>query len=258
MGTPNRSLHAGLRTVGPPFAAVACVLVLWQWLASASFAPPTAVAHALWRTRSLIVSNLWTTLGETALGVGFGVVVGIGLAAVIATIPPVRRALAPLLIVSQTVPLQILGPLLVLVFGFGWTPRVVIVALIVFFPMLVATVTGIESAEGEYLDLVRSFGASRADVVRLVLVPTALPSALAGLRISLTYAIAGAVIAEGVGAESGLGLYIARSQHSYRSDQVLAGVVVVALLSLLLYATVSGLERLLCPWRTKKNAGTFA
>jgi ABC-type nitrate/sulfonate/bicarbonate transport system permease component len=144
----------------------------------------------------------------------------------------------------------VLAPLLVLWFGFGMTAKVVVVALIVFFPVAVSTSAGLASVEPEALQLVTTMGASLSQRLRLVLVPAALPAFFAGLRISAAYAVAGAVVGEWVGASAGLGIYISRSQASFRVDQVFVAVAVIAILSMVLFALVHLMARLASPWVT--------
>ena len=245
------------REAGPPALFVGALLALWELWAgrSTSRNPVVPAPSRIWRafldTAHLLPAHLRTTLTETALGVLAGVGAGVAVAVVVATWPVVRRVLQPVLVVSQTVPVQVLAPLLVLWAGFGMAPKVIVVALVVFFPVAVATAAGIADVDGELVDLVRSFGAGRRYVLRAVLLPSALPGLFAGLRISLTYAVAAAVIGEGIGATSGLGLYLARSQRAFRYDQVFVGVAVVALLSMALFSLVSLLARLVCPWRPR-------
>ena len=204
---------------------------------------------AFWRTRALLPAHIATTLVETVFGTIAGVVGGVLVAVSTVALPLFGRAVQPFLIASQTVPVQILSPILVLWFGFGLAPKIVVVALVVFFPVAVSTNAGLRAADSETLDLVRSLGASKAQQFRFLLAPAALPAALAGLRISLTYAVAAAAISESIGATSGLGLYIARSQRGFRYDQVFVGVLVVTTLSIALFSFVYLLDRVLCPWR---------
>jgi ABC-type nitrate/sulfonate/bicarbonate transport system permease component len=213
------------------------------------------VAVAFWDTRDLLWMHARTTVAETALGVVLGALLGVALAVAIASSAPVRRVLEPLLVASQTVPLIVLAPLLVYWFGFGMTPKVIVVVLIVFFPVAVSTTSGLVGAEREQVDLVRSFGAGRLQVLRLVLVPTALPSFFAGLRISAAYSVAGATLGELIGGRSGLGIYIARSQRAFRYDQILAGVVIVAALSATLFGLLHLLARLTTPWQYARDEG---
>jgi ABC-type nitrate/sulfonate/bicarbonate transport system permease component len=235
----------------PPFLTAAVLIALWQVMGrgTAIFPPPTKIVAALWRTRALLPAHIATTLTESLLGTFTGVVGGVAVALLTVAFPLVGRAVHPILITSQTVPVQILSPLLVLWFGFGLTPKIVVVALVVFFPVAVSTNAGLRTADTETLDLVRSLGASKRQQFQFLLAPAALPAALAGLRISLTYAVAAAAISEGIGATSGLGLYIARSQRGFRYDQMFAGVLVVTTLSIGLFSIVYVLDRVLCPWR---------
>lgn len=235
----------------PPLATVAVLVVLWQFLGngSAIFPPPSRIIAALWRTRALLPGHIATTLTETVLGTIAGVAAGVVVAVSTVALPLFGRAVQPILIASQTVPVQILSPVLVLWFGFGLTPKIVVVALVVFFPVAVSTSAGLQTADNESLDLVRSLGASKRQQFQFLLVPAALPGALGGLRISLTYAVAAAAISEGIGSSSGLGLYIARSQRGFRYDQVFVGVLVITALSILLFSFVYLLDRWLCPWR---------
>ena len=249
-------MTARLRDVAPPVTLVAALLGLWEvWArraggASTVLPPPSDVVAAAVRTRDTLANHVLTTLGETALGIVVGVAAGVLIAVVVSLAAPVRAALGPVLVASQTVPVQVLAPLLVLWFGFGLLPKVVVVALVVFFPVTVATAAGIRSADADLADLVRSYGAGRLRTLRLVLLPAALPGLFAGLRISLTYAVAGAVIAESIGARSGLGLYIDRSRRAFRYDQVFAGIAVVVLLSMALYLLTGLFARLFTPWTT--------
>ena len=160
--------------------------------------------------------------------------------------------LQPLLVVSQTIPVQVLAPLLVLWFGFGLAPKVVVVALVVFFPVAVATAAGLQGVDVELIELVRSYGATALGVLLRMVIDARrrCPGLFAGLRISLTYAVAGAVIGESVGATAGLGLFIIRSQRAFRYDQVFVGVVVVALVvHRPCSSLVSVLSRVICPWQ---------
>ncbi len=239
------------RQILPPLVTVVGLLVLWQFLGrgSAIFPPPSQIMAAFWRTRALLPAHVATTLTETVFGTIAGVVGGVVVAVSTVALPLFGRAVQPFLIASQTVPVQILSPILVLWFGFGLAPKIVVVALVVFFPVAVSTNAGLRAADSETLDLVRSLGASKAQQFRFLLAPAALPAALSGLRISLTYAVAAAAISESIGATSGLGLYIARSQRGFRYDQVFVGVLVVTTLSIALFSFVYLLDRVLCPWR---------
>lgn len=243
-----------VRVAGPPMGFLVALGVAWELWAVRSTArnpvlpPPSRIFDALVRNRSLLIGHVRTTLAETALGVGVGVTAGLLIAVLISAWALPRRTLGPLLVISQTVPVQVLAPLLVLWFGFGLTPKIIVVALIVFFPVAVSTATGLQHADRDLADLVRSYGAGRMRLLRMVLAPAAIPGLFSGLRISLTYAVAGAVISESIGASSGLGLYIERSRRAFRYDQVFAGITVVVVLSIALFSLTYVLSRLATPW----------
>lgn len=209
---------------------------------------PSRVWRAFLNQRGVLPKDIRTTMTEALLGLAYGAIVGVVLATLIASLPLVRRVLYPLLVVSQTIPMVVMAPLLIAWFGFGMTPKIVIVALIAFFPIVVSTAEALSGADPEMVGLVRSMGASRLQVMRYVLLPSALPAFFAGLKIAAAYAVVGAVIGEWVGASSGLGLFITRSQRSFRVDQIFVAVVVVALASVALFGVVHLLARLTSPW----------
>ncbi|MGB9378580.1 MAG: ABC transporter permease subunit, partial [Mycobacteriales bacterium] len=187
-GRSGRSPRASM-LVAPAGLAIA-LLVTWQlWVSVGGVAPyllpaPSRIAAAFLDSRSLLWGHLLTTTEEAVLGIAVGAVLGALLAVAIASVGLLRRSLYPLLVVSQVIPIVVLAPLLVLWFGFGLTPKVVVVALIVFFPVVVSTVAGLRGVDREMVDLVRSMGASTGQVLRTVLIPAAVPAFFAGLRIS--------------------------------------------------------------------------
>jgi NitT/TauT family transport system permease protein len=244
-----------IRRAGPPVALLAVLIGIWEaWVRLADIdpvvlAPPSRVAQALVNTSGTLARHTATTLAETAIGLVIGALIGVTIAALVSASTRVRRAVEPLLVVLQTIPAIVLAPVLVLALGFGWAPRIVVVVLIVLFPVAIAATGAFLAVDADRVDLVRSLGGSRRDVLRHVTFPGSLPAIFDGIRISAAYSVAGAAIAEQIGgARSGLGLYIARSQRSFRPDQVIAGVVVIATLSLVIYALVTVAARRATPW----------
>ena len=239
----------------PPTLVVVALLVAWEaWVRLRHvpdyvLPPPSRVATTAADSWRLLPGHLGTTLLETVLGLLLGAAAGVAIALLVSGVPLARRSLGPLLVASQTIPMIVLAPLFAIVFGFGLTPKVVIVALVTFFPVAISTVAGLDGAEDELVDLVRALGGGTATVLRVVRLPAAIPSFVAGLRISSAYALAGAVIAEGTGGSQGLGFFITRSQASFRVDRIILAVVVVAVLSGLLYGLVGVLGRLAAPWQ---------
>jgi ABC-type nitrate/sulfonate/bicarbonate transport system permease component len=248
------AIVAAVRRALPPLALTLCLLAVWELYVRAASVPPT-ILPAPTRVISASVENAdllsWharRTLAETVAGFVVAVAVAALCAVAIDFFPPVRRALFPLLITSQTVPIIALAPLLVLWFGYGMLPKVLVVALVCFFPRVVAAVHGLAATDPELIKLYRTFAASRAQIFRLVRLPTALPAFFAGVRIAVTYSVIGAVFGEYVGATRGLGILLQTAKNSYRTDLVFAMIGATAALSLALYAIVALIERLAIPW----------
>lgn len=218
--------------------------------------PPSRVFREGWEFRGLLWENTKPTLVETAIGFTVSAAVATAFAVLIDFSTTMRRVLYPVLVATQTIPLVVLAPLMIIWFGFGLTPKIILVALITFFPITVGWVDGFGSAEREAADLLRSMGASRRQIFMKVRVPGALPRFFSGLRIAIVYSVIGAVFAEYAGARDGLGIFILKQSSAFRTDLVLAAVMVVMGISILLFVFTYLAERLLIPWyfATRKAA----
>jgi len=251
LATPNS--RARVATVGlPPVILIVLVLMAWSLLAGSlsSFILPSPleVARAGWETRSLLLSAVATTLLETAIGLTVAILLGVGLAAAMDLFVLVRRAVYPILVASQTVQILAIAPLLIIWFGFGLLPKIIIVVLICFFPLAVNTADGLASTDPDLIALLRSMGARRGQIWRIIRLPAALPSFFSGLRVAVTYSVVGATIAEWVGGSNGLGLYMLRSKNALATDQVFVAIVITSVLSIALFLLVVLIERRALPW----------
>jgi ABC-type nitrate/sulfonate/bicarbonate transport system permease component len=244
----------GWRRFGPPVLLVAALLVGWEIYSRASglsqfvLPSPSRVVIALWESRDLALRHALPTIVETVAGLAVSIVFAIAAAVAMDRIGIVRRAVQPLLVASQTIPIVAVAPLIVVWFGFGLAPKILVVVLVTFFPITVALLAGFSSAEAAATDLMRSFGASSWQTFRKLRWPSGLPGLFTGLRISATYAVVAAVIAEYVGATDGLGIWMQLSQKSFRTDLVFAAILLTAALSIALFSLVVAAERAVIPW----------
>jgi ABC-type nitrate/sulfonate/bicarbonate transport system permease component len=207
-----------------------------------------AVWAALAAERELLWQQTLVTLEETLVGFAAALVAGLFFATVIDFSRWLRRAIYPLLVTSQTIPIITLAPLLVLWFGFGLVSKAVVIALICFFPIVVALADGLRSTDPELDKLYRTFGAGRLRLYWSVRLPGALPALFSGIRIAVSYSVIGAIFGEYVGASAGLGYFIELKQHSFATAAEMAAILVTAALSIMLFLLVALIERLALPW----------
>lgn len=253
------SSRRGFAAALPPLVIVLLLLTVWQVAVTVADTKPTVLPSPLrvleqgWLARDVIWLNTVPTLQETAVGFAVSLAVGWILAIIIDFSPLLRRALLPLLVASQTIPVIALAPLLIIWFGFGLLPKVLVIALVTFFPVAVGLIDGFNSTDREATNLLRSMGASRWKQFTFVRLPSALPAFFTALRIGITYAVTGAIFAEYVGAVNGLGIYMSMMKNSFRTDLVLAAVVVTAVVSISLFLLTFAVERLVIPWHSKER-----
>ncbi len=258
LATPKASARRkrlnAVASYGPPAALLLALLVLWQlavhlWDVEPWLLPsPTGIVQAGWEARALIAEHMLQTGLETLLGFALALATGVGLALALDSSPVVRRAIYPLMVASQTVPIIAIAPLLIIWFGYGIWPKVLVVALVCFFPVVVATADGLRSADRDLIALVRTMGASPNQVFAKVRWPGAVPGLFSGIKIGITYSVVGAIIGEWVGASRGLGVFMLRATNAFRTDWVFASIFVVALLSWVLFACVQLAERVTLRW----------
>lgn len=204
-----------------------------------------------WNTHQeiLLEEHIPATLWVTVTGLSMAIALGLFLAAIMDLVPLIRWILYPLLIVSQTIPIFAIAVILILLFGFEFGPKIIVVTLFCFFPITINTLSGFQSVNPLHTSLLRSLGANPLQLWWKVRLPTALPSFFSGLRIAATYSVVGAVIGEYVGSGDGLGKFLQRSYRSFASDQVFLAVVIIAVLSVLFVALTSLIELLVLRWR---------
>ena len=244
-----------------PLALLALLIGAWQIAASTGaiadalsledflVPSPAEIASALWENRELLAENSWVTLREMLFGILCALVVGVGFAVLMHRWRVLRDAAYPLIVASQTIPIVVISPILVVWFGYGITPKIVIVALICFFPITVNVLDGLRSVDPEAVKLMRSLDASRWQRFQRVEAPAALPNLFTGAKIAVVIAPIGAVFAEWAGSSSGLGHLIQSDTANFEVARQFATVVVLSALALALIGLTALAERRVVTWR---------
>jgi putative hydroxymethylpyrimidine transport system permease protein len=231
----------------------------WQLVASLpsvddlTLASPAETVRALHDDWSLLMDNAGTTLVEVLLGLAISVAAGLLFAVAMHLSRALREAAYPLLVASQAIPIVVLAPIFVLAFDYGIGPKLAIVALICFFPITVNVLDGLRSVEPELLKLMRSLGASRLQTLTRVELPSALPFFFSGLRVAATVSVIGAVFGEWAGADKGLGRLVLLGNNQLQTPRVYAGIVLLTLMAVALFALATLAERVACPWNRKEQ-----
>jgi NitT/TauT family transport system permease protein/putative hydroxymethylpyrimidine transport system permease protein len=212
---------------------------------------PSEVATALVEDRDLLLPDTWVTAQEVLLGFALAVVVGLALAMVLHLSPLLRRALYPLVVASQAVPVIVIAPILVIWFGFGMAPKLIVIALICFFPIVVNTFDGLQSVDRDQVKMLKTLNASRRDVLRHLELPASLPFLFSGAKVAVAVAVIGAVFGELVGSDAGLGHAIQIGTAQLETARVFASVLILSVMAIGLFALVAALERWAVPWAGK-------
>ena len=237
-----------------PAFLLAALIGLWEAIVRLAhvqdyvFPAPSAVARSLYDDRGLLGSATLVTVRELVLGYLLAVAAALLIAVALHFSPALRRALLPLLVLSQTVPTVLLAPILAIVLGYGIEPKLVVVAIVCFFPIVVNAVDGLRGADPELTRMMRTLHGNRLAIFRRVEFPGALPAIFSGARIAATYAAVGAVFGEWAGSSSGLGFVILQAQPALETARIFAAAIVLSALALALYGIVTLAERILVPW----------
>jgi ABC-type nitrate/sulfonate/bicarbonate transport system permease component len=247
-------------TLLAPVAVVVVLLALWQlaakWdlLADAlDIEPflvpaPSDIAESLWDDRELLAENAWVTLQEVVAGLAIALALGFAIAVALHLSPVLRRAVYPLLVASQTVPVIAIAPILIVWFGFGIGPKLAIIALVCFFPVTVNTLDGLRSVDPALVRMMRTLDAGRGRILRAVEAPSALPYFFSGAKVAAAVAVIGAVFGEWSGADEGLGHLILTSQAQLQTARVFAAVVVLSLIAIALVGALALAQRRFAGW----------
>ncbi len=230
------------------------LVVLWEALVRHFQIPgwllptPSAIFQAMAEWRAELVQHTLVTLYETLVGFALAIAVSIPLAVAVVYSPLLQNTIYPILLAMQSTPKVAIAPLLALWIGFGAAPKIIVVFLVCFFPIVVATASGLTAVPASLIDLIRSLSASPIQTFTKIRFPTAMPHIFVGLKIAITFAVIGAVIGEFVGSENGLGYLILISTSQSRTPLAFGALVLLTVMSIVLYYAVALLERLVVPW----------
>lgn len=230
------------------------LIAIWEIISRTGSVPsyilpaPSMIIYSLFSNFSLMGRHILVTVYETLVGFIISVFLGIIIAIIMDGLPFVKKVIYPLLITSQTIPIITLAPLFIIWFGYGYLPKIIIVILICFFPISINLLQGLGSVDIELINLLKSMGASKYQIYKIVKLPASLPSLFSGLKIAATYSIMGATIGEWVGGKDGIGVFMLRAKYSFATDKVFGAIIIITVLSICLLKLIEFIERKSMPW----------
>ncbi|MWV45883.1 ABC transporter permease subunit [Paenibacillus sp. HJL G12] len=246
--------------VWPPVVAVLFFLIVWQLCTSLFhiekwiLPSPGDIAEQTTGGGADLWGHVLATVRLTLEGFIIGTLVGLVIALILHMVPFLKSALYPLLILSQNIPTIALAPLLMIWFGFGLLPKIIVITLVCFFPVAVATMGGLKQTDRIMLNYMQMIGANKRQIFAKLELPHALPSIFSGIKIAATYSVMGAVIAEWIGADKGIGYYMMLQKAGYRTDRMFVAIMIIVLLSLLMFGLIALLEKWLVRWKPKQES----
>ena len=243
-----------LKAVAGATLTLIALVALWEFLARELQIPawllpaPSLIGESMLEWRSELLGHSLVTLYETLVGFALAIAISIPLAVAVVYSPLLQNTIYPILLALQSMPKVAIAPLLALWIGFGTLPKIVVVFLVCFFPIIVATTSGLTAVPSSLMDLIRSLSATSVQTFVKIRFPTAMPHIFVGLKIAITFAVIGAVIGEFVGSENGLGYLILVSTSQSRTPLAFGSLVLLTVMSIVLYYAIALIERLIVPW----------
>ena len=231
------------------------LILLWQILCMSGLIPgfmlpsPVRVMSAFIADMPLLMRHLWRTFLEAVAGLSIAIIAAFILSITMDANRFLNKTLTPLLLLTQTMPTIAIAPLLILWLGYGSAPKITLVFLVCFFPMTIGLLSAFTAADKDAVNLLRSMGANSGQIYRYAKIPQAMPAFFSGLKIAGAYSIIGAVIAEWLGGDAGLGVYMIRVRRSYSFDKMFAVILLTSVISILLIKFIEIIERKVMPWR---------
>ncbi|WP_291649149.1 ABC transporter permease [Clostridium sp.] len=250
-----------LRSIGNKIAPIVFILILliiWEFIVNVGgiekyiLPAPTDVIEVLIKDFKTMIPHILATLYEGMLGFLIAIALSIILAVIMDMVPLIKRALYPVLVISQTIPTVALAPLFIIWFGFGALPKIIVVVIVCFFPIVISIVDGLEGVDKDLINHFKLMGSSKLNVFLHLKLPYGMINFFSGMRIAATYSIMGAVIGEWLGGDKGLGVYMTRARSAYALDKMFASIVIIVVISMGIFLLVSLIEKVFTPWNNKK------
>ena len=241
-----------------PIGFIIILIILWEVIVSIGgieeyiLPSPIDVGITLINELPTMVPHIIATLYEGIVGFLIAILISIIIAIIMDTVPVIKKALYPVLVISQTIPTIAIAPLFIIWFGFGYLPKIIVVVIMCFFPMVISIVDGLEGVDKDLINHFKLMGASKLNVFLHLKLPFGMINFFSGIRIAATYSIMGAVIGEWLGGEKGLGVYMTRARSAYALDKMFAAIIVIVIISILIVFLVTFIEKKLTPWNEKK------
>ncbi|MGI6226078.1 MAG: ABC transporter permease [Peptococcales bacterium] len=230
-------------------------IILWEAMARVMAIPeyilplPTSIGKAFASNYPLLLIHSKASLFAAVTGLFLAIIVALILGLLMHKLRVIKTILYPLLVVSQTIPIIALAPVIMIWFGLGLLPKVLIVALVCFFPLVINITDGLVNVDEDLTELMQVMGAGSWDTFKNIQLPSILPYFFSGLKISATYSVTGAVIGEWLGGNNGLGVYMVRTMHTFSTSNLFAAILVVIILSFGLFKLVELMEKFFMPWK---------
>lgn len=242
-----------------PGIFITFLVLLWEAIVRVTKIPqymlplPSKILGTMVKTMPELWLHGRVTLKEALIGLALSVLISVILSVLMDGVPLVKRILYPIVVLSQTIPIIAFAPLFLLWFGFGMTPKIIVVVLVCFFPITVSLTDGMASADRDIINMLLSMKASKLFIFRHAKFPQAMVNFFSGLRIAVTYSIMGAIIGEWLGGEKGLGVFMIRVRHTFDLEKFFAAIIVIVLLSLAMVGVVIVFERIMMPWKYREK-----
>lgn len=238
-----------------PIATIIIIIALWQAIVTLENVPqyilpsPLKIVNTLFKEIDTIAVHTKVTLYESFVGFVISIILSFILAILMDSFSILKKSIYPILVISQTIPTIAIAPLFIIWFGFGPLPKIIVVVMVCFFPIVISLVDGFEKIDRDYINLFHTFKASKLQTFYHLKLPYAMVNLFSGLKIAATYMIMSAVIGEWLGGDQGIGVYMVRAKSAYALDKVFAAILVIVFVSILIIYIIDFIGKKIVHWK---------